>query len=123
MKNQQLKEAVAAMLSTHPLVEPSIAGHNEHAKRFVTVAGAHIGWQDELKTQQNLYVQRDSINLARLVDIPHKIHLSHDFASSMPNHDLFHADSFTKDRDVVAFKVTEVWQAVRVVAEVAGLAA
>lgn len=119
MTNDELRIAIAALLAAHPLVEPSPAGHNQHARRFRAVNGAQIGWQDELKSKQNLYVERDCINLRRLSDIEHTIHQARDFATSMPNHNLFAVGAFARDRDVVAFSVTDIAQAARIVAEVA----
>lgn len=119
MTNDELKHAIAAMFAAHPEISISPAGHNKHAKRFVAKGSAQIGWQDELKSKQNIYVERDCVNLSRLSDIDHRIYEARDFSVSMPNHDLFHANAFLKDRDIIAFAVRDIWQVARILADLA----
>lgn len=118
MTNDELKYAIGELFAAHPAIARSPAGHNRHAKRFLADCGAHIGWQDELKSKQNIYVERDRVNLRRLSDIGHSLYEARDFSTSMPNHDLFHSEAFSKKHDVVAFSVTDIWQAARIIAEV-----
>lgn len=118
MTNDELRTAIEAMLAAHPTIEASPAGHNTHAKRYRAGNGANIGWQDEQKTQQNIYVERDRVNLGRLSAIEHRIYEARDFGGSRPNHNLFHADAFSLDRDIVAFAVRDIWQAAQIIAEV-----
>ncbi len=119
MTNDQLRNAIAAMFMAHPAIDVSPAGHNTHAQRYRARNGANIGWRDEQKTQQNIYVERDRVNLAKLSAIPHRVYEARDFAASMPNHNLFHAEAFSRERDVVAFAVRDIWQAAQIIAEVA----
>lgn len=119
MTNDELRGAIEAMFSAHPEIASSPAGHNKHAKRFVARGSVPIGWQDELKSKQNIYVERDCVNLSRLSDIDHRIYEARDFHLSMPNHDLFHANAFLKDRDIIAFAVKDIWQVARILSELA----
>ena len=54
-----------------------------------------------------------------LADIDSRYYAHADFHVSKPNHDLFGEPAF-KEADLVCFKVQDLWQAVRVIAEVAG---
>lgn len=119
MTNDELRSAIEAMLTAHPAIDVSPAGHNKHAKRYRVRNGANIGWQDEQKTQQNIYVERDRVNLSRLAAIEHRVYEARDFATSKPNHNLFHAEGFSPERDIVAFAVRDIWQAAQILAEVA----
>jgi hypothetical protein len=116
--NDELGKAIEALLGAHPKIDVSPAGHNKHAKRYLASNGSQIGWQDELKTRHNIYVERDRVNLARLADIEHRVYEARDFAVTKPNHDLFHADAFSSQSDIVGFTVTDLWQAARIIAEV-----
>jgi len=55
----------------------------------------------------------------RLGAIASRFYLQAAFAVSKPNHDLFGEPAF-RDADLICFKVTDLWQAVRVLAEIAG---
>lgn len=118
MTNDELRTAIEAMLAAHPSIDVSPAGHNRHAKRYRARNGANIGWQDEQKTQQNIYVERDRVNLGKLSAIDHRVYEARDYAASMPNHNLFHAEAFSQQRDIVAFAVQDIWQAAQIIAEV-----
>lgn len=65
---------------------------------------------------QNLYVETHHVDLSVLGDIPHEPYLAADYGRTKPNHNLFHIDAF-REVDIVRFKLTELDQAKRVLAE------
>ncbi|RKQ70358.1 hypothetical protein [Oceanibaculum indicum] len=119
MTGEELRDAIRAMLESHPGISVSSAGHVTHAERYVTLAGAPVGFEPKRVEFQNLWVRSDSIRLTRLRDIDHVCYRAENFSESTPNHNLFGEKAF-KNADLVRFKVTDLWQAARVLLEVAG---
>lgn len=119
MKGEDLRAAILALLDSHPSVSVSPAGHAKHALRYVTAKGLPIGFEPRTLRFQNVWVRTDSVRKHRLADIDSRYYAHADFHVSKPNHDLFREPAF-KDADLVCFKVQDLWQAVRVIAEVAG---
>ena len=122
MKGEALRTAIRALLESHPNVEPSKAGHVAHAERYRAADGANIGLETRGEGHQNIFVEARAVRVSRLADIRHKEYAAADFRVSKPSHDLFHAEAFS-NADIVRFAVTNLWQAVRVVHEVAGAVA
>lgn len=119
MTGADLRAAILALLDGHPSVFASPAGHAKHALRYVTAQGVPIGFEPRTVRFQNLWVRADSVRKHRLADIDSRRYAYVDFHDSKPNHDLFGEPAF-KDTDLVCFKVKDLWQAARVIAEVAG---
>jgi hypothetical protein len=119
VKPEALREAIRTLLFTHPSISISPKGHTAHAERYVTTRSLPIGFEPARVRHQNIWVRSDSVRLGRLSDIRHVLHDHRMFGASKPNHDLFGEPTF-KDTDVTCFHVTDLWQAVRVIVEVAG---
>jgi hypothetical protein len=119
---EKLSEAIRALLASHPGIFPSNAGHNVHAERYRTNGGANIGFEPERIRHQNLYVEMAAVRLSRLFDITHQQYPVANFETTKPNHNLFHPDAFG-NVDIIRFEIHELWQAVRIIAEVAGVKA
>ncbi|MBZ9922567.1 hypothetical protein LB579_33460, partial [Mesorhizobium sp. BR1-1-7] len=78
-----------------------------------------LGFEPARVRHQNLWVRAYTVRVNRLSDIDSERYDHLTFAASKPNHNLFGEATF-KDADLICFKVTDLWQAVRVIAEVAG---
>lgn len=122
MTAEELRPAIKALLTSHPALATSSYGHAEHAERYISQNAAPIGFEPERVRFQNLLVREDSVTLSRLAGVKCRRYDHTAFGKSKPNHDLFGEPAF-QGADLVCFKVTDLWQAVRVIAEVAGLAA
>jgi len=118
MKPEELRQAVRSLLHDHPSISVSEFGHAEHAERYITVNGQPIGFEPARVRFQNLWVRADSVRLWNLKDIDHEDYDHTTFDISKPNHNLFGEPAF-KDVDLIRFKITNLWQAVRVVVEIA----
>lgn len=110
------------MLASHPAIKPSAAGHVAHAERYRAANGANIGLEPRGGSHLNIFVERHAVRVARLHDIPHQLYLAAHFQDTKPNHDLFHREAFG-EVDIARFKVTTLWQAARIIVEVAGMGA
>ena len=119
MTGEELRAAVRALLMSHPRIGVSAAGHATHVERYITSDGAPIGLEPRTVRFQNLWTRADAVRALRLADIESRFYPHADFDTSKPNHNLFGEPAF-KDADLICFKVTELWHAVRVVAEIAG---
>lgn len=120
MTGEELREAIRALLADHPTISASSKGHATHAERYVASNGAPLGFEPARVRHQNLWVRADSVRINRLSDIDCERYDHLTFAVSKPNHNLFGEAAF-KDADLICFKVTDLWQAVRIITEVAGL--
>lgn len=116
----ELRAAILALLDSHPAISVSGEGHAKHALRYVSSDGAPVGFEPRTVRFQNLWVRADAVRRHRLTDIDSRHYAHADFHASKPNHDLFGEPRF-KDTDLICFKVTNLWQAVRVISEVAGM--
>lgn len=121
MTGEELGEAVKALIESHPRVSVSPKNHAKHADRYLTADGAPIGREPGRVRFQNLWVRADSVNRRRLRDLeePDSYFDHTTFATSKPNHDLFGEPAF-KDCDLIRYRVRDLWQAARIIAEVAG---
>lgn len=120
MTAEELRAAIRELLATHPAISVSAAGHVAHAERYVASNGSPIGFEPARVRFQNLWVRADSVRMRKLTDIPNKPFDHRTFSTSKPNHDLF-AEAAFKDADLVRFRVGKLWEAVRILAEVADL--
>lgn len=122
MNGEQLRDAIAELIDAHPDLSPSKVGQLgklAHAWIYVTKDGQPLAIEPERKQFQNIWVRADSVNIRRLTGIRSEHYDHRTFDVSKPNHNLFGEPTF-KDCDLICFKVVNVWQAVRVLAEVAG---
>ena len=120
MSGEELCEALRALLESHPNLVRSKAGHVAHAERRRTLDEDNIGFEPERTRHQNLYVEARSVRLTQLSGIKHQRYFAKDYGTTRPNHNLFHKDAFG-DVDIIRFEINALWEAVRVVAEVAGM--
>jgi len=120
MTGEQLRDAIRALLESHPSIRISPAGHAAHALRYLTDKGAPLALEPDRKTFQNLWVRADSITVARLADVRHEPYAHRTFSTSKPNHNLFGEAAF-KEADLVCFKIDRLWDAARIISDVAGL--
>lgn len=120
MTGEGLRAAIQALLASHPSLSISSAGHAKHAHRFLSAQGFPVGFEPRTVRFQNLWVRADSVRAQALSDLTSRPYPLSGFSVSKPNHDLFGEEAF-KDADLICFKVTDIWQAVRVISEVAGL--
>lgn len=120
MKGEELRQAVRALLKSHPDIAVSSAGHATHAERYETKSGLPIGFEPERIRFQNLWVRANSVRRHMLKDIEQVYYDHGDFGHSKPNHNLFCEGAFSDSDDLIRFQVTDLWQAVRVIREVAG---
>lgn len=120
MIGEDLRKAIRALLATHPSVAVSDHGHATHVERYITDDGVPIGLEPRTVRFQNIWVRADSVRRTALNDIESRAYECADFEISKPNHNLFGEPAF-KDADLICFKVTDLWQAVRVIIEVAGV--
>lgn len=119
MTAEELRNAIRALMVSHPAIADSPVGHATHAERYLTTRGQPIGFEPERKTHQNLWVRRDSVRMHVLGDLDHLVYDKAGFHESKPNHNLFGEPAF-KDCDLIRFRITSLWQAARVIREVAG---
>ncbi|WP_149589519.1 hypothetical protein [Tabrizicola flagellatus] len=117
MTGEELRKAVFELLDTHPSIAKTAA--HEHAHLYRTSSGRVIGIEPERIRFQNLWVAKDDVDASRLAGINKKAYQAADYGRSRPNHNLFGNGGFD-DVDLICFKVTGIWQAVRVILEVAG---
>lgn len=119
MSGNELRDAIRALLNSHPGISPSPVGHAAHAERYLTRKGMPIGFEPDRIEHQNIWVRADAVRLHMISGIDHVTYQHTDFATSKPNHNLFGEPAF-KDNDLIRFKIVDIWQAVRVILEVAG---
>lgn len=119
MTAEELRNAIRALLASHPAISVSPAGHTAHTERYLTAKGQPIGLEPDRVRHQNLWVRADSIRVHVLGDLESVAYEKSKFPESKPNHNLFREPAFT-DCDLIRFMVTDLWQAVRVIREVAG---
>ena len=119
MSGPDLIAAIQALIASHPLLGPSPQGHAKHAERYLAGNGAPIGFEPRGKLHHNIWVRADAVRLSRLSGIESKYYDRSTFHISKPNHDLFGEPAF-KDADLIQLKIKDLWQAARVILEVAG---
>ena len=122
MTGVELRDAIVALIEAHPGVAPSkvgVGGRVAHAWIYVTEDGLPLAIEPERVGLQNLWTRCDAVNPRRLSDIPSVAYDHRTFGTSKPNHNLFGEPAF-KDADLVRYRIADVWQAARVIMEVAG---
>lgn len=122
MSADELGKAVQMLLESHPGISTSSSGHVAHVERYITKSGQPIGLELRVMSFKNIWVRADSVRRNQLADIDQQFYDHRTFDTSKPNHDLYGEHAF-KDTDLICFKVKELWQAVRVISEVADLKA
>lgn len=119
MTGEQLRDAIRALLESHPSIRISPAGHAAHALRYLTDMGAPLALEPDRKTFQNLWVRADRVDLSQLGDVRHESYAHRSFDVSKPNHNLFGESAF-KEADLICFKIDRLWHAARIIGDVAG---
>lgn len=112
-------KAVTALVEMHPRVRQSGDRHPAHCNLYLTVDGLPIATEPERQRVANIWVRADSVRQDMLVDCKHTIFDHRTFEISKPNHNLFREPEF-KDTDLIRYQPSDLWQAVRVIIEVAG---
>jgi len=116
----KLRDGIRDLLTAHPDVSVFDAGHTIHLERYVCINGEAFGHEAERSTKQNLWVRRDGIRFHAVSDIAHRVNTVEARKSgSKPNHHLFAIPAF-KDADLVCFFPANLWDAARIILEVAG---
>lgn len=111
--------ALDALLSDHPAISVSAKGHAAHANRYVAANGCPIASEPKRTSTANLWVRADSVRHGHLADIAHQEFDHRSFDVIKRNHNLFSEPAF-KDCDLIRYQPRDLWQAVRVIFEVAG---
>jgi hypothetical protein len=119
MSTPTLKDIVRRLIMSHPSISESTFGHAAHAERFITAKGAPLALEPKRTRFENLWVRADSVDTTRLSDIEQTYFDCAQFSESKPNHDLYGEHAF-KETDLIRYRIHSPWQAVRVIAEVAG---
>lgn len=122
MTGKDFVAAVTAMVEAHPAIGQSGDRHPAHCNLYVTRCGLPVATEPQRKTVANIWVRADSVRRTRLVDCDHTYFDHSTFEDSRPNHNLFRESGF-KDTDLIRYQSKDLWQAARVLAEVAGMAA
>ena len=119
MKGEKLRLAIRDLIETHPNIKRSEAGHSTHAWRYMVKAGKPIAMEPQLIEFQKIWVRADSINRTTLRDLEHSYRAYKPTNRFKPNHNLYGEASF-KNCDLIAYRITNLWQAVHVIRELAG---
>lgn len=118
LEGPDLRRAVFELLDTHPTIIKT--AEHLHAHMYRTQSGRIIGIEPELKTKQKLWVCSADIDATGLGGIETRPYHAANYGVSKPNHNLFGKGGFDDADDVTSFKIENLWQAVRVILEVAG---
>lgn len=78
--------------------------------------------EPQRKTVANIWVRADSVRRHVLRDCEDAFFDHATFDQSKPNHNLFREPGF-KNTDLIRYQPKDLWEAARIVAEVAGIAA
>jgi hypothetical protein len=120
VKGEELVAAVTALLEAHPAIGQSGGRHPAHCNLYVTQAGLPLATEPQRKAVANIWVRADSVRRTRLADCKH-VYFDHTtFSDRKPNHNLFREPGF-RDADLIRYKPRDLWEAARVIAEVAGM--
>jgi len=122
MTGEDFVKAVTALVEAHPAVMQSGERHPAHCHLYVTTTGIPIATEPQRKSVANIWVRADSVRRARLAFCEDSYFDHRTFDVSKPNHNLFREPGF-KDVDLIRYQPKTLWDAVRVIAEVAGLSA
>lgn len=122
MTGDEFVKAVTAMVESHPAINQSGHQHPTHCNLYVTDGGQPIATEPQRKTVANIWVRADSIRRQLLADCEDAYFDHTRFDASKPNHNLFREPGF-KDVDLIRYQPKDLWQAARVIAEVAGMMA
>lgn len=121
MNGEAFVAAVTAMVEAHPAINQSGDRHPAHCNLYVTQRGLPVATEPQRKTVANIWVRADSVRRAHLADCE-GVYFDHTtFEDGKPNHNLFREPGF-KDTDLIRYQPKSLWEAARIIAEVAGLA-
>lgn len=120
MNGETFVAAVTAMVESHPAISRSGERHPAHCNLYVTPRGLPVATEPQRKTVANIWVRADSVRRARLADCRSDYFDHTTFDDSRPNHNLFREPGF-KNTDLIRYQPKTLWEAVRVIAEVAGV--
>jgi hypothetical protein len=120
VKGEAFVAAVTALVEAHPAIRQSGDRHPAHCNLYVTSTGIPLATEPQRSRVANIWVRADSVRRARLADCE-DVYFDHaTFDVSKPNHNLFREPGF-KGVDLIRYQPKDLWQAARIVAEVAGL--
>lgn len=122
MNGESFVAAVTAMVEAHPAVGPSGDRHPAHCHLYVTHSGIPMATEPQRKTVANIWVRADSVRRHLLRDCEDAYFDHSTFDQSKPNHNLFREPGF-KNTDLIRYQPKDLWEAARIIAEVAGIAA
>lgn len=121
MTGEEFVAAVTTLVETHPGVTQSGDRHPTHCNLYVTHNGVPIATEPSRKTIASIWVRADSVRRHLLAHCEDAYFDYRQFDVSKPNHNLFREPGF-KDVDLIRYQPKSLWEAVQVIAEVAGLA-
>lgn len=119
MINENLVAIVTQLVEQHPAIQQSGDRHPAHCNLYATISGQPIATEPERKRVANIWVRAGSVDQSALDDCPSTYFDHGTFDESKPNHNLFREPGF-KDTDLIRYQPADVWQAIRVIAAVAG---
>ncbi|WP_156025924.1 hypothetical protein [Sphingomonas phyllosphaerae] len=122
MNDESFVAAVTAMVEAHPSIWPSGDRHPAHCHLYVTKSGIPMATEPQRKTVANIWVRADSVRRNLLRDCEDAYFDHSTFDQSKPNHNLFREPGF-KNTDLIRYQPKNLWEAARIIAEVAGIAA
>lgn len=121
MNGESLVAAVTAMVEAHPSITQSGDRHPAHCHLYVTKNGIPMATEPLRKTVANIWVRADSVRRHLLRDCEDTYFDNSTFNQSKPNHNLFREPGF-KNTDLIRYRPKDLWEAARIIAEVAGIA-
>lgn len=122
MTGEEFVNAVTALVKAHPAVMQSGERHPAHCHLYVTTNRIPIATEPQRKTVANIWVRADSVRRAHLIHCEDEYFDHRTFDISKPNHNLFREPGF-KEADLIRYQPKSLWEAVQIIAEVAGLSA
>lgn len=122
MRGEAFVAAVTAMIEAHPAINQSGDRHPAHCHLYVTSSGLPVAPEPQRKTVANIWVRADSVRRHLLLDCEDAYFDHSTFEERKPNHNLFRESAFN-NADLIRYQPRDLWQAARVIGEVAGVAA
>lgn len=120
MTGEDFVKAVTVLVEAHPALQQSGSRHPAHCHLYVTASGLPIATEPQRKTVANIWLRADSVRRAHLAHCEDEFFDHQTFDVSKPNHNLFREPGF-KDVDLIRYQPKTLWEAVQVIAEVAGM--
>lgn len=112
-----LRDGIFSMLAQHPDISEFDGGqsaHTTHLNRFVCKNGERIGHEADRDKQQNIWVHRDAVRFHPFIGY------AFEFKASKHNHHLYASGFFNEGDQLVCFYPRDLWEAARIIREVAG---